>query len=229
MDIHKPKAAHSWREFLVEIGTITCGIAIALAGEQAIEALHWRAEVREFTDGIDHELADTLASFKYRADQTECVDRRLAELTAFQKAGQTGRAPMIRVTIGQPSTYAMRTGVWQSRSPEVFNHMPAERRLAYASLYDLAQRITEEERAENRTWAGINAYVGFSNLSSDQLMRLNELLFEAKGLAGAIPANYATIRDQAKLQGITPEFGARKNIIQPPDPALCKPLLRPVE
>jgi hypothetical protein len=26
MDIHRPKAAHSIREFLVEIGTIICGI-----------------------------------------------------------------------------------------------------------------------------------------------------------------------------------------------------------
>ena len=26
MDIHKPKAAHSIREFLIEIGAIICGI-----------------------------------------------------------------------------------------------------------------------------------------------------------------------------------------------------------
>lgn len=61
-------------------------------------------------------------------------------------------------------------------------------------------------------------------------MRLNELLFEAKRLADTIPVNYATIRDQAKAQGITPAFGARKTIIiRPPDPTLCKPLLRSVE
>ena len=44
MDIHKPKAAHSWREFLIEIGTIICGILIALALEQAVESVHRSAE-----------------------------------------------------------------------------------------------------------------------------------------------------------------------------------------
>ncbi len=41
MEIHKPKAVHRWREFLIEIGTITFGILIALGLEQGIEALHW--------------------------------------------------------------------------------------------------------------------------------------------------------------------------------------------
>lgn len=39
MEIHKPKAAHSWREFLVEIGTIVCGILIALGLEQVVETV----------------------------------------------------------------------------------------------------------------------------------------------------------------------------------------------
>jgi hypothetical protein len=34
MDIHSPKAAHSIREFLIEIGTIICGILIALGLER---------------------------------------------------------------------------------------------------------------------------------------------------------------------------------------------------
>jgi hypothetical protein len=45
MEIHRPKAAHSIGEFLVEIATIICGILIALGLEQAIETLHWRHEV----------------------------------------------------------------------------------------------------------------------------------------------------------------------------------------
>ena len=37
MEIHRPKAAHSVREFLIEIGTIVCGILIALGLEQAFK------------------------------------------------------------------------------------------------------------------------------------------------------------------------------------------------
>lgn len=36
MDIHKPKAAHSWREFLTEIGAIVCGILIAIRLERRV-------------------------------------------------------------------------------------------------------------------------------------------------------------------------------------------------
>ena len=39
MEIHKPHAAKSWREFLIEIGTIVLGILIALSLEQTIEAI----------------------------------------------------------------------------------------------------------------------------------------------------------------------------------------------
>ena len=50
MDIHKPHAAKSWREFAVEIGTIVVGILIALGLEQVIESIHDRTiadEARE--------------------------------------------------------------------------------------------------------------------------------------------------------------------------------------
>jgi hypothetical protein len=40
MHVHKPKPVHGWRELALEIGTIICGIVIALGLEQVIEARH---------------------------------------------------------------------------------------------------------------------------------------------------------------------------------------------
>ena len=57
MDIHKPKAAHSWREFLIEIGTIICGILIALGLEQVVESVHRGSEVREAREALHKELS----------------------------------------------------------------------------------------------------------------------------------------------------------------------------
>ena len=37
MEIHKPHAAKTWREFTVELATITAGILTALTLEQVIE------------------------------------------------------------------------------------------------------------------------------------------------------------------------------------------------
>ncbi|HTC83769.1 MAG TPA: hypothetical protein VK683_05410, partial [Rhizomicrobium sp.] len=57
MEIHKPKPVHSWREFLLELGTITLGVGIALAAEQTVEWFHWRDKTNYATDQIQHELA----------------------------------------------------------------------------------------------------------------------------------------------------------------------------
>ena len=40
MEIYKPKAAGSLREFLIEIGTSTCGILMAIGLEQGLEQIH---------------------------------------------------------------------------------------------------------------------------------------------------------------------------------------------
>ena len=56
MDIHRPKAAHNIREFLTEIGTIICGILIALGLEQGIEAIHWAEKVHTANEQINAEV-----------------------------------------------------------------------------------------------------------------------------------------------------------------------------
>ena len=44
MDVHKPKAAHGWWEFLTEVGMIVVGVLIALTAEQAV--LRWETAHR---------------------------------------------------------------------------------------------------------------------------------------------------------------------------------------
>src|SRR5258705_11348027 len=58
MEIHKPKPIHTWRELLTEIGVIVIGVAIALAGEQTVEALHWHYRVNDAMEAIRLELRD---------------------------------------------------------------------------------------------------------------------------------------------------------------------------
>lgn len=70
MEIHKPKAAHSWREFLIEIGTIVCGILIALGLEQVIVRVEWshRDNDLPLRANIDGELPIVRAVFQWRLD-----------------------------------------------------------------------------------------------------------------------------------------------------------------
>lgn len=80
MEIHKPKPVHSWREFLVELGTITLGVCIALAAEQTVEWFHWRDKTNYATDQIQRELAESMYFSVERIMVEGCVQHRLDDL-----------------------------------------------------------------------------------------------------------------------------------------------------
>jgi hypothetical protein len=83
MEIHKPKAAHSFREFLTEIGTVVCGILIALGLEQAVEALHSHHLVEQAEAAMRAEIIDDDAPQAYvRLAIAPCLSRQLDGLRA---------------------------------------------------------------------------------------------------------------------------------------------------
>jgi len=56
--VHKPKPWHGLKELLREYVIIVLGVLTALAAEQAVEALHHRAQVREMTDKMRAEVEE---------------------------------------------------------------------------------------------------------------------------------------------------------------------------
>ena len=96
MDIHKPKAAHSWREFLIEIGTIICGILVALGLEQGIEWLHWRHEVELTRETLKPEFLRILRNIGRKDGDSPCLIARMNELQAvLEQAEISGRLPAL--------------------------------------------------------------------------------------------------------------------------------------
>lgn len=78
MEIHKPRAAHSWREFAIEIGTIICGILIALALEQAVEWAHARHQADQLDRALKLEVARDLGEALQQASLFYCVRAQTA-------------------------------------------------------------------------------------------------------------------------------------------------------
>ena len=77
MEIHKPKAVHSIREFLIEIGTIICGILIALGLEQALEVSHWGHKIETVQRGLERQMIqDAKYALRLRAMKT-CEDQSM--------------------------------------------------------------------------------------------------------------------------------------------------------
>jgi hypothetical protein len=87
MEIHKPKATHTLREFLTEIGTIVCGILIALVLEQAAEAFHRSHLIEQAEDAMRSEIMNDDGPQAYaRLAITPCLSRQVDALrTAVEK------------------------------------------------------------------------------------------------------------------------------------------------
>jgi hypothetical protein len=91
MDIHhKHGPLGNWRELAKEIGIIVVGVLIALGGEQAVEAIHHRAEVREVRESLQGEMSFNMASLKDVLEQVSCSTQRLDELERWSTSPQSG-------------------------------------------------------------------------------------------------------------------------------------------
>ena len=129
MDIHKPHAAKSWREFLIEIGTIVIGILIALGLEQAIENYHANQKTEEARQAIAAELRFNIAKAKRVVEMRDCSERQLAALAD---------------AIGKGDRAEVRRQVDALRLPVPITWTDAAWRTALAS--DASDRFSEQER-----------------------------------------------------------------------------------
>ena len=78
MEIHRPKAVHSWRELLKEIGIIVIGVVIALGAEQAVESLHWMRQVDVGEATLKGAFMQEVQNAALRDVQGDCIGQRLA-------------------------------------------------------------------------------------------------------------------------------------------------------
>lgn len=160
MDIHKPRPLHSFREFLIEIGTITLGILIALALEGAVEA------------GRHRELADR-ARADMRAELT--LNRRnLAEIVQAAKAEQGvlktfigyGEARLAhrkgadigKVDLSGDFTSLSTAAFENAVATQALTYMPFRQAEALSRVYSASRVFNAiEDRAEER-WFELSAY-----------------------------------------------------------------------
>lgn len=209
MDIHKPKAAHSWREFLVEIGTIICGILIALALEQAVEAGRIRREVSEAREALHAEMSRNLTVANNWLKAQPCW------LRAAEAAGAwaDGTGPRPRFPSGIMSGY--QTTVWEMTRAGPVTHMPLKERLALASFYGSItnEHTVVERQREFVTEAG--GYLNRTKLSAQEAGELARLAGQIGWVARVEALNDRGLLDDGARLGLkatSPDPGSEARI-----------------
>ena len=168
MDIHKPKAAHSIREFLIEIGTIVCGILIALGLEQVVETLHWSEQVSQGDERLKSQFLRVVENAAERDAQATCIDRRLDEISALlEKAADTGRLPPV-APIGAAAEKPWRNVVWESLvAGQVVVHTPSKKALQYSGIANASSFLADESDRELDRWTTLKTIEGKGRHLSD--------------------------------------------------------------
>lgn len=189
MEIHTPKAAHSWREFLTEIGTIICGILIALSLEQAVEALHWREKVEHGRARLAGELK--LLYFRaYERDRVnDCLDARLAQLRAALLSGEgrwTPLPPMHHPDIGDVPYYApfrpWPEEIWKTLIADgTSSRLPEELEIGYMRTYTSISTIREQNAREALEATSLRLLGQPVDLTREERLRLAEIVERLRG------------------------------------------------
>ncbi len=204
MEIHKPKAAHSWGEFLIEIGTIICGILIALGLEQGVEALHQNHLREEARDAIRGELSRNLDQFRRRAEVQTCVDTRLRDLEAVLVRTPVGGRPPRPLWVGRPQIWSMTESRWiASTSGARTSLLPAEEQGSFSELYALDQEFEQAENIEQIAWTHLRTLETLPTLDGPTRDHLIEALHEARYANFRIKITAAQARERAAAIGLS--------------------------
>jgi hypothetical protein len=154
MDIHKPKAPHSFREFLSEIGVIVCGIVIALVLDEGVRVLHDRSIAREAREAVHDEIRQNLAFMSGRLATQNCIERRLDEIGDLLAASDDGVLVKTPNWVGQPSIWYLSDQRWQvATASGRASLLPPQEQERLASVYVSMARFNDAERQEQAAWA----------------------------------------------------------------------------
>jgi hypothetical protein len=198
MEIHKPKSWRGWSEFVKEIGTIVIGVLIAIGAEQAVEALHHRAQAREMAEKLRTESEENRPVVAYDVQSLQAAlastDAVLAALTKG-----AGAAAMLQ----RPDLYRPADAAWIAIRDSAL--MPIMPKLLIDNAWKvdvtndyLAGKMDEIRQAADRAEAALavrQSTPGDVELGRTARLRLAELRVEEAGLIGTM-REFQQINDQ---------------------------------
>jgi hypothetical protein len=223
MEIHRPKAAHSWREFFTEIGTIVIGILIALSLEQSIEALHEHGLAREAKEAIDAEMQVDVDRIASHLALQPCIDKRLNQITGLLDFWAQGHPPPAGLAIGDPDDLPMVLQRWQANlNSGRFSRQSADDQDRQTAFYTQAAILQDMGSRDHYAWSELRTLeLGPTVLQPELRPNLIFALQAARTHASDISHLGQQVLENAKRDGITPRPIKRMGI----GGDICGPLI----
>ena len=218
MDVHKPKAAHSWREFLIEIGTIICGILIALMLEQVVDALRWRRETDEASEAIRKELALDAAALRGLQSQDVCIDKRLALLADWTQGRARINSANLSSWENRPHLWSLGSSAWDvAKAGGIAAHLPYETRVRLAGIYASIANLEPHIWRERDDWTQLARAEGKASLDPAAAQAIRESISVIRTETSQRRFNVTDL-----LRDIS-DYGVRPDRTYPPNLSLCEP------
>lgn len=158
LDVHPPhEAAHSWRDILIHLATITIGLFIALSLEGCVERQHHRHLVREARENIRTEMEDNQKELHSAIQNIHEEQAQVKhDLDALKTLRGNQNAHGLSVTLRFASSL-MQNASWNTaRETGAFGFMGYPEVKRYAEIYD--QQTEFAKQTEDVTSAYTNSF-----------------------------------------------------------------------
>jgi hypothetical protein len=146
LDVHPPhEPAHSWRDILIHLATITIGLFIALSLEGCVEWRHHRHLVREARENIRTEMEDNRKELHSAIQQIHEEQTQVKhDLEALKTLRGNPNAHGLSVTLRFANS-AMQSASWNTaRETGAFGYMGYPEVKKYSEIYDLQTNFAKQ-------------------------------------------------------------------------------------
>src|SRR5688572_7860590 len=143
-----------WRAFAGEVGVIVLGVAIALAGQEAVEAVNERREAAETRATLTGEIQESLAVLELRKAAQPCIDRRLKELRGIvNEWGRSGSFETPR-WVSQATWFAFDTARFEAaQSAGRLALLPSEEQYRFGLMAESLKAFRDIQKRETDAWS----------------------------------------------------------------------------
>ena len=148
------RPASGWRAFAGEVGVIVLGVVIALAAQEAVEAVNERREAAETRETLTGEIRESLAVLELRRAAQPCIDNRLSELRDIvNEWGRTGSFKTPR-WVSQATWFAFDTARFETaQSAGRLALLPSEEQYRFGLMVESLRTFRDIQRRETDAWS----------------------------------------------------------------------------